>query len=278
MENKPRVGIIIPFINLSWMTISCIKSIVDNTPKEQFTLYLENNGSDLEETEKIIKYLHTIDIEYVHTVHSTNLGFVKATNSGIERATRDGCSSVVFLNNDTIVTPGWLSRMVEIQNSYLKVGIVGPMTTPPSWRDMPKVKNIIKKKMGYEVLKPQVDGYADTLKANLSGKIKDQEFLAFYCVLISTKMIKDIGILSEDYDIGLFDDDDYCYRARKNGWRIILAQDTYVHHYNNSTFIDQNIDYHKQLEKNRQVFISKHGFDPWDRVKGKIDEQNKKAS
>lgn len=273
-----KTAIIIPFINLSWMTISCIKSIVDNTHREQYVLYLENNNSDENETRKIIDFLHTIDIDYVHTIHSSNLGFVRATNSGIGRALSDGCSSVMFLNNDTIVTPGWLSRMVEVLNSDKKIGIVGPMTTPPSWRDMPKVKEIISKRMGYELLKPQIDGYSNTLKSNLSGMTKDQDFLAFYCVLIKREMIDDVGILSEDYDIGLFDDDDYCYRANNAGWRIVLAQDVYVHHYHNSTFIELNIDYKKQLEKNRKVFINKHGFDPWDRVNAKIEKRNQKTA
>lgn len=276
MANK--VGIVIPFVNLSWITINCIKSIVANTHSSQYILYLENNNSALEETVAISDFLNTLDIEFVHTIHSTNLGFIGATNSGTERALRDGCNSVMFLNNDTIVSPGWLNRLTEVLYSDPKIGLAGPMTTPPDWREMPQAKQLIANKTPFETMQPQVNAYASVLQSKMSGMNLEQDFLAFYCALIKKEVFADVGLLSSDYNMGLFDDDDYCFRLRKNGWRIFLAQDVYVHHYHNSTFIDQNFDYDQLLEKNRQIFIDKHGFDPWDRVKRKIEVNNEQAS
>ena len=55
--------------------------------------------------------------------NATNRGFPAAANQGIAAAIGD---QVLLLNNDTIVTTGWLRRMLRHLSSDPKIGLVGP--------------------------------------------------------------------------------------------------------------------------------------------------------
>lgn len=54
-----------------------------------------------------------------------NLGFAGGNNRAIERALADGADYVCLLNNDTIVTPGWLEPLVAQASQSPAVNVVG---------------------------------------------------------------------------------------------------------------------------------------------------------
>jgi len=262
-----RTAIIIPFRNLSWITINCLKSISASTDLSTIRVYLVDNNSEVLEAEKILGYLNSSEIDYRHIVMSKNTGFVVATNTGIKRAIKDDFEQFVLLNNDTIVTSSWL---VNLQK-HLKndVCFVNPMSSPPDWRSTVWGKALIEEKPDYSKIRPSMESFASSLLQNFKDKVTEVDFVPFFCTLIHKRAIDEVGFLSEDYEVGLFDDDDYCHRSREKNLKMVVAQDTYVHHFHNSTFIDQNIDYMKLLEKNRKVFEEKYHYDPWDRAKVK---------
>lgn len=262
-----KTAIIIPFKDLSWLTINCLKSIVASTDIKNIKLYLINNNSSVEESEKLITYLHTTKLKYQHVVMSENLGFVRATNLGLREAIKDGFEYFVMLNNDTIVTKDWLKDL----HKHLKDDIcfVNPMSSPPDWRETVMGKALIEEQPDYEKVQQSMEAFASHLRQNFADDHVDVDFVPFFCTLINKRVIDTIGVLSEEYDLGLFDDDDYCHRARHAGLKLAVAQGVYVHHFHNSTFIDQNVDYMKLLERNRKVFENKYQYDPWDRLKVK---------
>ncbi|MNR61307.1 hypothetical protein D3C85_1830300 [compost metagenome] len=75
--------------------------------------------------------------------------------------------------------------------------------------------------------------------------------------------MRTIGLLDEQFSPGHFEDDDYCYRARLAGYRIVIAKDSFVYHHGSASFIrnDQEaVD--RLLKRNRQLFMNKWGVDP----------------
>jgi len=276
-----KIGLIVPIYNLSWMTINLFESIKACSNLKDFYFIVIDNGSTQEESDKVFLWL-TDHFEngnnFYFSYTEKPVGFVKAVNEGIDEVLKQKLDYFFVLNNDTLVTKGWDLRLLKSLEKE-EVGIVGPVSSPPNWRELPGAQVMIDRKLSYNNIKITIERWAYSLQLGLAGTEKEVKFLAFYCAGFKTKMVRKIGKLDTIFNLGLFDDDDYCIRALKGGWKFILRKDTYVHHYHRSTWIEHDYKYKKLLEENRKIFIKKHGFDPWKRVeKERKREQKLKKS
>jgi GT2 family glycosyltransferase len=83
--------------------------------------------------------------------------------------------------------------------------------------------------------------------------------LAFFCVAIKREIIEKIGLLDEAYGIGMFEDDDYCMRVKEQGYKLVCADDVFIHHHLSASF-DKNPEWKEQLfKKNKAIYESKWG-------------------
>ena len=111
------VSIIIPVHNDQKYTKQCIDSIRRTVRPDEYELIVIDNGSDQATKE----FLATLKVAII--TNETNEGFARAINKGISRSKGDYC---FLLNNDTILFPGWLSRMVSAFDET--TGAVGPLS------------------------------------------------------------------------------------------------------------------------------------------------------
>jgi GT2 family glycosyltransferase len=69
--------------------------------------------------------------------------------------------------------------------------------------------------------------------------------------------------LDEAFSIGMFEDDDYALRIRQAGYRVVCAEDVFVHHYGSSSFKKLPKDQYVALfDRNKAIFERKWGR-PW---------------
>ncbi len=110
---KPRqsdlVSIIIPIYNQPELTTACIASIYQHTATEHFQLVLVDNGSDFT-TQTLLQDLTRKHPNVLLVRNAENLNFAHGCNVGYAASTG---RIVVFLNNDTTVTAGWMPPLVE---------------------------------------------------------------------------------------------------------------------------------------------------------------------
>jgi len=59
-----------------------------------------------------------------------------------------------------------------------------------------------------------------------------------------------VGNFDERFGLGLCEDNDFCLRVRKAGYRLVCAGDTFIHHYQSATFRVNGIDRAKMLQAN----------------------------
>lgn len=221
--------IIIPVYNQTRLTLSCLRSIRQFT--ENYHLIVIDNGSSelaLDIVRDELK-LHP----YSLICNNKNLGFVKATNQGLSWSSAPW---VVLLNNDTEVTENWLLRLNEPFLANPSIGAVGPITTSPNcWQGKAKAD------VGFKVL-------------------KFSAMLAFFCVMFKREVIEKVGLLDEDFGVGLADDDEYCYRIHEAGFRLALAHNLKIVHHHRSTF--NKLYTPKEVEdltqKGLKLFYEKH--------------------
>lgn len=103
------VSIIIPIFNQPELTAACVSSLYQHTDNDHFELVLVDNGSDVP-TQTLLHRLANKHRNLRLLRNSENLNFAHGCNLGF---TASKGAIVVFLNNDTTVTPHWLPPLVD---------------------------------------------------------------------------------------------------------------------------------------------------------------------
>lgn len=251
----PKVSIVLLSYNSHQMLDEAISSILNRSFYPNFELIIVDNNSDQKTIETIKKY--SSNKRVIPIFNKENYGFAKGNNIGTERTIGE---YIILINNDVLVTPGWISRLIFHNNSQPNIGLVGPVTN--------SIGNEAKINIEYN---PQnINDLENTVKDYTSkkwGETLSLEKIAAFCWIISRQNYKKIGKIDEIFGRGMFEDDDYCYRIKKENLEIICAEDVFIHHYGGVSFKKmQSAEYQKIFNENKEKFENKWGI-KWKRHK-----------
>ena len=221
----------------------CLDSIKHFTA-EPYELIVVDNGS----TDGTVDYLR-LRQDIVFIVNSENRGFPAAANQGIVAAKGE---QILLLNNDTVVTRGWLRRMLETLHSDHRIGLVGPCSNNVSGEQQVSVT--------YDRLE-SLDPFAQEWGLLHNGQTVDTDRLVGFCLLIRREVVDQIGLLDVRFGIGNFEDDDFCRRAQGAGYRAVIARSSFVHHFRHRTFLGNGVDFGALLAENERKFRDKWGIE-----------------
>jgi GT2 family glycosyltransferase len=230
-----KTAILIVTHNNQVITDSCINSVIRNTHLP-YTLTVLDNGSTIPYTNPAVEDIIRMD---------TNLGYLPAMNHLLSNRAQD---HIVMLNNDTIVSPDWLSRLLDIYVKYPSVGLVGPISNNGT---------------GIQVAPFYGDDFntfsADWNKSH-RGEVIPTIRLCGFCMVLNKKVLDKLGGLDKRFVIGNFDDDDYSLRATLAGFKNYIAVDSYVYHYGQVTIRALDIDPVELVKESWVVFRNKWGI------------------
>ncbi len=120
------VSIVIPVYNHARMTERCVNSIVDNT-SGHFEIVIVNNGSNISVRERLIQLENQQPL--VRVIHNfKNMNFALGCNLGGAIALGE---TLIFLNNDTLVTKGWCAPLIDRLHESDQIGMVQPKLLYP---------------------------------------------------------------------------------------------------------------------------------------------------
>ena len=160
---------------------------------------------------------------------------------------------IVLINNDLVLTDGWLERMIRHAESDQAIGIVGPRSNYVSGPQLIP---------GLEFANfSQMHAHAARLALDEAGQGLEFPRVVGFCMVIRRAVIDRIGGFDEAFGLGNFEDDDLCLRTLIAGYRCLIANDTYVHHFGSRTFAGEQIDYGRSMEAAWAVFKEKWGLD-----------------
>jgi len=246
-DGKPEselTSIIILTWNQLAVTQACLASIADHTPEPYELIVIDNGSSD--GTVAWLREQSAADTRINLIENSTNRGFAAGCNQGIQSARGE---YILLLNNDTVVTTGWLSGLREVLDRYPDAGIIGPMTNSASGVQV--VANA-----DYNSL-ADLPSWAATFRENNRYRIITQRRIVGFCMLFKRELVEQIGLLDESFGSGNFEDDDYCLRSELAGYRNMIAADVFVHHVGGATFAGNKINYSESMMRNMALFRDK---------------------
>lgn len=209
-------SIIIPVFNQWQLTKACLESIKENTDNSVEVIIVDNGSYD-ETKENIPSWVKTITLE-------RNFGFNIACRAGVAASKHE---LIVLLNNDTVVTEGWLSELVKAL-SLSNVGIVGPKLVTADGQLIQHGGYAYNREMS--VFFPLYQGL-DRLNP-LVNRMRDLPALLGACLLFRRTHYEQVGGLAE-YAL---EDIDLCLKFRELGLRTLLASKSVVLHHSSATF------------------------------------------
>jgi len=205
--------------------------IICNTSQEKMKEVKVNLKSVLDLSSKT-------DSEIKWICMGSNTGFVGATNAGIEASQGE---YVVFLNDDTQVTPFWLSELVLTQRKSKadmvasKVYLGDHQTLDSqgfgfSWRGKAEALN--------NDLKCSLSNNEDYWLNHQSFLPKTQMNEPFgpdgAAALYTKRLFNEVGLLEKDF-FAYLEDVDLALRARQRGMFCAFAEKAIIYHYKHAT-------------------------------------------
>ncbi len=244
------VSIIILAHNQLEYTQRCVESIFQHTDEPYELIMVDNHSTDgtaaYLATLNNLKPLSCCGITLLS--NQANLGFSAGNNQGLAAARGD---FMLLLNNDTVVTDGWLATMLRVMAEKPQIGIVGPMSNYVSGPQLVRA-------VGYDVNSLRGLGeYAANFSHRRQGEARPFWRVVGFCMLIKREVIDAIGGFDDRYGLGNFEDDDFSLRAALAGFESWIAGDSYVHHFGSRTFAGARLDYDQSLRQNWEIFKRK---------------------
>jgi GT2 family glycosyltransferase len=258
-----QVDIIVPSYLNEQFTIACFRNVKKNTDPCDYRIVWVDNGSP--DRSAVLDELCGTD--YIHIQFASNQGFVAAVNEGLRQSTG---RMVCLLNNDTIVSSGWLEKLKAALLSNDGLGIVGPLTDycripggGPTSMDSHHSLTLHNSLLPPEAIHWDLEKINRELESRYSGRTQPISFVAFLCALIKREVLNTVGLLDPNYAMGMYDDNDYNIAARRAGFRCELAIDTCIYHRGRTTFTvveeREGLNVRQLLARNKAYMDNKWG-------------------
>lgn len=226
--------------------------VVDNASTDGSAELVEQRYKDLPAGKASIKILR----------NKENLGFAEGNNVGIKYALEDSADFVLILNPDTIVDKDLIVQLIKVHKSDHQIGVVGPKIYFAPGYEFHK-----------ERYKPEERGrviwYAgglmdwqnvlashrgvDEVDVGQYNRIEETDFISGCAMLVRKEVFDKIGLLDAKYFL-YWEDNDFCQRAKKAGFKLIYVPEVKMFHLNAGSSASGSPLQEYYITRNRLLF------------------------
>jgi GT2 family glycosyltransferase len=213
---SPRTSVVIPSFRQAHLLFQTLESLRACFAESPFELVVVDNASD-GETQELLDRLVNVRVQR----NGRNLGFGAACTLGAQLARG---SYVYFLNNDTIVTPGWLEALVATLESYPGCGAVGSRLIHPDGRLQEAGGIVWSDGSGW--------GYGRGLdpQAPEVSYPREVDYCSAASLLVRRDLFLELGGFDERYAPAYYEDTDLCVAIWAAGHKVVYEPRSVVFH------------------------------------------------
>ncbi len=248
----PKVSLVIPVYGQHLLTFTCLKSIAATCAAHDIEVIVMDDCSPTAAAAELEK---VSGVQFVR--NEKNLGFLRTCNRGVEFAKGE---YVVILNNDIILTVGWLQGMLDVFIQRKNVGMVGAKLIYPDgvlqeaggivWRDG-SAWNV---------------GRNDDANKPEYNYLREVDYCSGACLMLRREFWNTLGGFDERYVPAYYEDTDLAFRVREAGQRVIYQPRAVVVHFegrSSGTDVTQGVKQHQvanqaTFAKRWQSVLAKH--------------------
>lgn len=226
----PGVTVIILNWNDWQDTIECLESL-NKVDYDNFEIIVADNGSTDDSVIQIDNFLLSFESKFkvLNYKLRDNLGFAGGNNYVLRQNFQFPNSKpeyILLLNNDTIVSPNFLKKIVSVAESDKKIGIAGPIIY---FYDKPDHINSAGSKVNWLMNKGNYLGYNEKDGGQFGDKPYKVDYVSGACLLIKKEVIDKMGLIPEEYFL-YYEDTDWNFQAKKAGYKSVLVPGAKIWH------------------------------------------------
>lgn len=241
---QPMVSILVPMHEQLLATVACLTAIADHSGSIAYEVLVLNDASS-EPTRQSLER-----IEGLRLINQPrNLGFLRNCNEGARHARGH---YLLWLNNDTLVQPGWLEALVQMAEHQPRVGAVGAQLRYADGR-LQEVGGIVwRDGSGARV------GDGEWPDRRLTTRPREVDYCSAAALLVRHGLWLELGGFDPRYAPAYYEDTDLCFRIREAGRRILVQPKALVVHLDGLSHgrdISQGVKAHQQI--NQATFVER---------------------
>ena len=218
---QPHVSIVIPVYNKIAYTAACLRSLAARAGSVPFEVIVVDDGSSDATAERLTQ------IAGIRVVRNAqNLGFVGSCNAGAECASGE---FVLFLNNDTVVTAGWLGALLRCFAEEPDAGLVGAKLVYPDGRLQEAGGIVFSDGSGWNY--GRFDDPADP-RYNFR---READYCSGAAIMLRRDLFKQLGGFDTRYAPAYYEDTDLAFGVRAAGKKVFYEPRAMVVHFEGVT-------------------------------------------
>jgi GT2 family glycosyltransferase len=222
-----KSAIVLLNLNGTADTLKCLESIRAIDPETCLTIVVDN-GSNPDPCSEIAQAYPWAKI----IRREDNGGWAGGNNTGIRYALEHGADWVLLLNNDTIVDPRIMERLLTAAEQFPDYGVIGPIIC---YMDEPE--NVMTD--GVRFNRPGYPGFFERLPVPAAKtdppSVEPCDIVNGCCMMISRRVFEQAGLIDERFFI-IHEESDFCLRALQAGFKCGILAEPLVWHKGGSWF------------------------------------------
>jgi N-acetylglucosaminyl-diphospho-decaprenol L-rhamnosyltransferase len=224
MNRHIDLSIVIVNYNTADFTAQCLDSIAANPPAGSYEIVVVDNASSdgsadrLEAQYPFIKLMRS----------SENKGIAGGNNLGIQASSG---RFILLLNNDTLVLPGALDRVINFLDHHPDVGGAGGQLLNPDGSFQAGFVNFPSLLQEFLIVS-KIGGIFRSYYPSHppSDVVREVDWMSTAFMLFRREALEEVGLVDEEYFI-YSDETDLEYRLRQAGWKIVYLPEVKTVHF-----------------------------------------------
>ncbi len=214
--------VVVPVYRDTALTLECLRSVMAHSGPALGRIFVVDDWSPEPEMERMLVALRREEPRLRVLKTERNLGFVAAANLGLAASELD----CVVLNSDARVTPGWLEELTGALAESPQHAALAPLSNNATMCSVPD--------FGKAVPIAALEGRH--LELGGLPRITDMPTLNGFCMVLRRSVLKELGLFDRKYGLGYNEENDWCQRARAQGYLIGRANRALVYHHGSASF------------------------------------------